>query len=63
MLFMGIGFDMIVYTLTEIFHSDLQQISIFTVFRAFIFLRMSHAPVPVLANLNHAAYSSHHLCC
>ena len=47
MLFMDISFDMIVYTLIEIFHSDLQQIRMFTVFHAFSFLRMSQVPVPV----------------
>ena len=38
---------MIVYTLTEIFHSDLQQVRIFSVFHAVNFLRVSQLPVPV----------------
>ena len=47
MPFTNIGLDMIVYTTTEIFHSDLQQIVIITVFYAVNFLRVSQLPVPV----------------
>lgn len=47
MLSKDINFYMIVYTLTEIFHSYLQQVSIFTVFHAVNFLRVSQLPVPV----------------
>ena len=44
MIFRHIGFDMIVYTLTEIFYSDFQQIRIITVFNA---VSVSQFPVPV----------------
>ena len=47
MIFRDIGFDMIVYTLTEIFYSDLQQVRIITVFSAVRFLYVSQLPVPV----------------
>ena len=47
MLSRDISFYMIVYILTEIFHSDLQQARIFTVFHAVSFLRVSQLPVPV----------------
>ena len=47
MLVTNIGFDMIVYTLTEIFHSDLQQVRIITVYNAVSFLGVSQLPVPV----------------
>ena len=42
-----ISFYMIVYTLTEIVHFDLQQIRIFTGFHAVNFLRVLQLPVPV----------------
>ena len=38
---------MTVYTLTDVFHSVLQQIRIFTIFHAVSFLRVSQLPVPV----------------
>ena len=44
---MDISFDMIVYTLTERFHSDLQQIRILNVFHTVRFLIMSKLPVRV----------------
>ena len=47
MLSRDIRFYMIVYTLTEIFHSDLQQIRIFTGFHAVSFLRVSQLSVAV----------------
>ena len=47
MLFRDIIVYMTGHTLTEMFHSDLQQISIFTVFHAVNFLRVSQLPVLV----------------
>ena len=47
MLSKDISFYMIVYTLTEIDHLDLQQIGSFTGFYAVKFLRVSQLPVPV----------------
>ena len=38
---------MTVYSLTEIFHSGLQQVRIFTGFHDAKFLRVSQLPVPV----------------
>ena len=48
MLFRDIGFDMIICTLAEISHLDLQQIRIISVFNAVSFLPVSQLPVPVL---------------
>ena len=47
MLVRNIGFDMTVDILTEIFHSDLQQVKIITVYNAVSFLSVSLLPVPV----------------
>ena len=47
MHFRNISFDMILYTLTEIFHSDRRQIRLFYCFHAVSFLHILPLPVPV----------------
>ena len=56
MLFRHIGFDTIVYTLTEIFYSDLQQIRIITVLMSSVCLNFQFLYDYLdLTILNHAA--------